>query len=217
MQRPIRPFAVLALLVLGFAALLCRAPAYAQSSAMPRPGIAASAPPSLTVDPVLWSLEANAFREAILTFDHHPGAAEVVAFEAAGLGVSAYRALPMVVVQGTAAQLRDLLGLTGLRSIFLNRGLEGSPGDSERGGLIAVAGNGVGGSRLIHVDTGAPSSVVTALEGFDWVFRNRSRYGIQAIVESWVTSEDVSSEDPLSVAARLARSAGLATVEKFGS
>jgi len=184
---------------------------------MPRPGVAASAPPSLTVDPLLWSLEANEFREAILTFDHHPGAAEVVALEGAGLGASAYRALPMVVVRGTGAQLRDLLGLTGLRSIFLNRGLEASPGDRERGGLIAAVRNGVDGSRLIHVDTGAPSSVVTALEGFDWVFRNRLQYGIQAIVESWVTSEDVSSEDPLSVAAQLARSAGLATVEKFGS
>jgi hypothetical protein len=206
---------LLALLVLGFAALVCRAPLRAQSGAMPLPGVAASAPPSLTVDPVLWSLEANALREAILTFDHHPGAAEVVALEAAGLGASAYRALPMVVVQGTGVQLRDLLGLTGLRSIFLNRGLEDSPGDSERGGLIAAA-RSVDGSRLIHVDTGAPSSVVTALEGFDWVFRNRLQYGIQAIVESWVTSEDVSSEDPLSVAARLARSAGIATVEKFG-
>jgi hypothetical protein len=184
---------------------------------MPRPGVAASAPPSLTVDPMLWSLDGHAFREAVLTFDHHPRAAEVVALEAAGLGVRPYHALPMVVVHGTGAQLRGLLGLTGLRSIFLNRSLEGSAGDSERGGLTAAVTNGVDGSRLIHVDTGAPSSVVTALEGFDWVFRNRLQYGIQAIVESWVTRDDVSPEDPLSVAAQLARSAGLATVEKFGS
>jgi hypothetical protein len=203
---------LLALLVLGFAALLCRGPARAQAGAMPLPGVAASAPPSLTVDPALWSLEGNAFGEAILTFDHHPGAAEVGALEGAGLAVRAYRALPMVVVDGTAAQLRNLLGLTGLRSIFLNRDLEDSPGDSERGGLIAATG-----SRLIHVDTHAPSSVVSALEGFDWVFRNRLQYGIEAIVESWVTSDDVAPEDPLNVAAGLARSAGLATVERAGS
>ncbi|HJR71246.1 MAG TPA: hypothetical protein VKA43_14480 [Gammaproteobacteria bacterium] len=208
---------LLALLVLAFAVLLCRVPAHAQAGTMPRPGVVASAPPSLTVDAVLWSLEGHAFREAILTFDHHPGAAEVVALEAAGLGVRPYRALPMVVVHGTGAQLRDLQGLAGLRSIFLNRGLEDAPGDRERGGLIAAATNGVDVSRLIHVDTGASSSVVTALEGFDWVFRNRLQYGIQAIVESWVTSDDVSPEDPLSVAAQLARSAGLATVERFGS
>jgi hypothetical protein len=114
-------------------------------------------------------------------------------------------------------QLRSLLGLTGLRSIYLNRGLEDSPGDSERGGLIAAARNAGHGSRLIHVDTGAPSSIVSALEGFDWVFRNRLQHGIHAVVESWVTSDDVSPENPLSVAAELARSAGLATVEKFGS
>src|SRR5688572_27002616 len=169
-----RPMRLLALLVLGFAALLCRVPARSQPGAMPLPGVAASAPPSLTVDPALWPLEGGSFREAILTFDHHPGAAEVGALEGAGLAVRAYRALPMVVVEGTAAQLRNLLGLTGLRSIFLNRDLQDSPGDSERGGLIAAAG-----SRLIHVDTDAPSSLVSALEGFDWVFRNRLQYGIE--------------------------------------
>ena len=164
MQGPVRPVALLALLVLGFAALLCRVAARAQSGAMPLPGVAASAPPSLTVDPVLWALDANAHREAILTFDHHPGAAEVATLEAAGLRARPYRALPMVVVHGSGAQLRALQGLAGLRSIFLNRGLEDAPGDSERGGLIAAAGN--DGSRLIHVDTDAPSSVVTAIEGF---------------------------------------------------
>jgi hypothetical protein len=56
-----------------------------------------------------------------------------------------------------------------LRSIYLNRGLEDSPGDSERGGLIAAARNAGHGSRLIHcgiatvsIDGGTATTVDTA-------------------------------------------------------
>ena len=163
------PAKLLALLVLGVAALLCRAPARAQSPAMPPPGVAASTPPGVTVDPAVWSLEASAFRAAILTFDHHPSAAEIVSLEAAGLAAAPYRALPMVVVHGTGAQLRGLPGLRGLRSIFLNRDLE-STGDNER---IAC-------SCAMSPDTSVSPGVMVTLAVF-WSNSSRIKLSMAAL------------------------------------
>ena len=84
-----------------------------------------------TVDPVLWSLDTGGVHEAILTFDHPPSAVDVVAIEASGVVAHRYNALPMMAVQGTAAQLRGLLGLPGLQSIYLDRLVESYTGESE--------------------------------------------------------------------------------------
>ena len=84
-----------------------------------------------TVDPVLWSLDTGGVHEAILTFDHPPSAVEVVAIEGSGLVAHRYNALPVMAVQGTAEQLRGLLGLPGLQSIYLDRLLESRPDESD--------------------------------------------------------------------------------------
>jgi hypothetical protein len=129
MQGPIRADTVLSI---ALAALHSSGtPALAQSAAMPAPGVAASSPPDLAVDPMLWSLETSDVHEAILTFDHQPGAVEISAIEGAGVVAHRYHALPMVAVQGTATQLRGLLGLSGLRSIFIDRRLESYPDEAE--------------------------------------------------------------------------------------
>src|SRR6185503_15662039 len=96
----------LAMLVMGAAAFVFLTHARAQSAAMPRPGVAMSSPPSLTMDPAVWSLVPTVPHVAILTFDHHPSAADVAAIEPAVLAAHGYRTLPMVAVRATGAQLR---------------------------------------------------------------------------------------------------------------
>jgi len=196
----------LSMLVMGAAALVFLTHARAQAAAMPRPGVAASAPPNLTMDPAVWSLVSATPHVAILTFDHHPSAAEVVAIEAAVLAVHRYRTLPMVAVRGTGAQLRGLVGLPGLRSIFLNEDVE-----DEHSALTAVTDRDHG-STAIRIDSASPASVATMLEGLDWVFRNRAKYGIEAVASGWASSGGGSPESPIGVAMKLAHDAGLAMV-----
>jgi serine protease AprX len=237
MKRPMRAEPVLIRAATLTALFLSAAPALAQSDAMPLPGgVHASSPPNLTVDPGLWSLTTTESQKAVLTFNHYPNATEVAAVESSGAEAHPYRTLPMLAVQGTGLQLRSLLGFPGLRSIYLDRRLDDSliganAADlvlgqaAERGavavigssgtGLLALGGNENGpavGSSAVGADSSGPLFVVTALEGFDWVFQNRMKYGIETIAGSWGGSGELSPDDPISVASKVAHDAGLVLV-----
>jgi hypothetical protein len=206
----------------GIALLLGAQPALAQWDSMPLPaGADLSSLGHLTVDAALWSLTGSETRRAILTFDHYPDDTEIGALAAAGVDVYAYDALPMIVVRADALRLRSLVGLRGLRSIYLDRELDDFAGvipwvaqtaDGRRVALIDSRG-----PRLLATD-GQPSTetrpltVVAALEGFDWVFRNRLEHGIEIIANAWSDGGALASSDPLSVAIEAAQDAGLAVV-----
>jgi serine protease AprX len=101
--------------------VLCAGAAPAQ---LPLPGAGALlAATAAWIDPLLRTAAPAAPLRAVLTLDHYPTAAEIVALRAAGLQARAYRALPMVAVQGTALQLNRLPALRGLRAIHLDRRL----------------------------------------------------------------------------------------------
>src|SRR3989449_5442552 len=59
--------------------------------------------------------------------------------------------------------------------------------------------------------------VLSALEGFDWVLANRSRYGIRVISNSWGTTGSFSADDPINVASKMAHDAGLVVVFAAGN
>jgi hypothetical protein len=208
------------MLAVGIALLLGAQPGLAQWDSMPLPaGADFSSLGHLTVDAAVWSLAANETRGAILTFDHYPDDTEIGALDADD--VYAYDTLPMIVVSADAPRLRNLVGLRGLRSIYLDRELDDFAGvipwvaqtaDGRRVALIDSRG-----PRLLATD-GQPSTetrpltVVAALEGFDWVFRNRLEHGIEIIANAWSDGGALASSDPLSVAIEAAQDAGLAVV-----
>lgn len=73
------------------------------------------------------------------------------------------------------------------------------------------------GSSLVGVGAGETLFILTALEAFDWVLNNRSRYGIRVISNSWGSSGSFSADDPINVASRLAHDAGLNIVFAAGN
>jgi hypothetical protein len=211
----------------GVALLLGAQPATAQWDSMPPPGGAdASTWGHLTVDAAVWSLAASETHRAVLTFDHYPDEAEIGALETAGLDVFSFRALPMVVVRADGLRLRGLLGLHGLRSIYLDRELD------ELTGVIPWIAQAVDGGRVALIDSRGPRllaaesqagagrrrtaggklTVVGALEGFDWVFRHRLEHGIEIVASGWSADGEPAPADPLGVATEAARDAGLAVV-----
>lgn len=286
-------------------AVLVSGPAWAQPISMPRPGLgpADPAPRFAIVDALLSrALHFAALGqplEAVLTFDHYPGAAELLAIRAAGVRLHAYYALPMVAVRGTGLQIRALLGLPGLRSVYFNRrlrylidesvpligaarvrselgvtgsgitiavidsgidathrdlpfgskviqnvkvapdlfgagplvleGLANTDTSSGHGTHVAAIAAGTGaalagkysgvatGSKLVGVGAGEALSILTALEAFDWVLQNRTKYAIRVISNSWGTSGRYSPDDPINVASRLAHAAGLVVVFAAGN
>ncbi|HEY3516141.1 MAG TPA: hypothetical protein VGL98_03770 [Gammaproteobacteria bacterium] len=206
----------MSMLAIGVSLLLRGEPSFARSNEMPAPGVDASSPPSLSVDPALWSLAEHEHRDAVLTFDHYPSPIEVGAIAAAGLEARAYRALPMIIVRGTVSQLRNLMGLEGLRSVVLDRQLDAAPDESADVTAVAADVAKLGGSVAV-VDIEGDLSVVSVLEAFDWMFQNRLKHGIQAIANSWVTSTEVSADDPIGVATRIAHDAGVAVVFAAGN
>ncbi|HEY6414593.1 MAG TPA: S8 family serine peptidase, partial [Acidimicrobiales bacterium] len=73
------------------------------------------------------------------------------------------------------------------------------------------------GANLVGIGAGEALFILTALEGFDWVMQNRLRYGIRVISNSWGTSGEFSPDDPINVASRIARDAGLVVVFAAGN
>jgi serine protease AprX len=121
------PAALMRLVALAALALTAGL-ASAQLSLLPLPGGVPGFPVStVKIDPVLSSALRSAGLdqpiEAVLSFDHYPTAADLLAIQATGVQVRALRALPMVGVQGTSLQILVLPALPGLRSIYFNRRL----------------------------------------------------------------------------------------------
>jgi serine protease AprX len=73
------------------------------------------------------------------------------------------------------------------------------------------------GSKLVGVGAGEAVFVLTALEGFDWIMKNRVAYSIRVISNSWGTSGAFSPEDPINVASKMAHDAGLVVVFAAGN
>jgi len=209
----------------GVALLLGAQPALAQWDSMPLPGAAdASTSGRLTVDAAVWSLAAGETRGAVLTFDHYPNDTEIDALETAGLDVYSYRTLPMLVVRADALRLRSLVGLRGLRSIYLDRELYELAGipwiaQTADGGRVALIDS--RGPRLLAAasepnaeagpSAGGKLTVAAALDGFDWVFRHRLEHGIEIVANGW-SGDELEPLDPLGVATQTARDAGIAVV-----
>ena len=61
--------------------------------------------------------------EAVLTFHSMPTPVDLTVIRAMGVELVSFRALPMVGVRGTPAQIRALFNLAGLRSVYYNRQL----------------------------------------------------------------------------------------------
>jgi serine protease AprX len=158
--------------------LLCLAAfalhAGATPAQLPLPGVDRTlAGVAAWVDPLLRTAPASAPLRAVLTVGHYPGAAELAALRAAGVQAFAYRALPMIAVQGTALQLNRLPALAGLRSIRLDQPLRtfldesaplvGAPrawhelGVTGRGVTVAVIDSGI---DALHRDLPYGSKVV---------------------------------------------------------
>ena len=73
------------------------------------------------------------------------------------------------------------------------------------------------GANLIGVGAGEVLFILSALEGFDWVLANRSRYGIRVISNSWGTQGAFSPDDPINVASQMAHDAGMVVVFAAGN
>jgi serine protease AprX len=73
------------------------------------------------------------------------------------------------------------------------------------------------GANLVGLGAGEWVFVLTALESFDWVLANRGTYGIRVISNSWGTNGPFSPDDPVNVASRMARDAGLTVVFAAGN
>ena len=102
------------------------------------PGLGISAAPaganSAFFDPALvaalLTTLPNGIIQAVITLDHHPAAADLLAIQASGVQTHPFRALPMVAIQGTSLQIMTLPALAGVRSIHLNRQLHYSLNES---------------------------------------------------------------------------------------
>lgn len=212
--------------LLVFAALF--AFAGAAPAQFPSPGPEGGA---LHTDPQLRAAPPGSPLSAVLVFQQYPDAVALAALRAADIQVHAYRALPMVAVQGTALQLNSLPELAGLRAIALDRPLRawGSiqvAGDGAAAALIGAGHRDGSAAQTVTLapdlfgagplvlegldgsEAPGPLSLLSALQAFDWVLQNRLQYGIRAIHGSWVANGE--SRDPVSVAIRLARRGGLA-------
>lgn len=113
----------------------------------------ATATTAVSVDPLLkQQLDAGVSSiVAILSFNGIPSADTVASLESQGILAYQYSQLPMLVVRGSAAQIRQLTGLPGLVSIYSDRQLdyylhEGVPliGGSRQAAVSGFSGAGIG-------------------------------------------------------------------------
>ena len=93
------------------------------------PGISPTPPGSTAeVDPtlrrVLGAAGPGQLVEAVVTFSQYPSTIVLRTVRATGVQVLGFRSLPMIGVRGTAAQIRSLFSLPGVRSIYYNRQLD---------------------------------------------------------------------------------------------
>ncbi len=293
--------AVLVIGLFGFAG--GPAPAQLPGLAPPLGGVPTPLGLTIEIDPTLRQVLGTAAPgqrvEAVVTFGGYPSMLVLRTVRAMGVQVLSFRSLPMIGVRGTAAQIRSLIGLPGVRSMYYNRrldyflnqsvpliganrvwtelgftgrgvgiaiidsGIDGTHPDlpfgqkviqnvkvgpdlfgagpivvenlantdttSGHGTHVASTAAGTGaaladkyrgvavGANLVGLGAGEALFVLTALESFDWVLANRGTYGIGVISNSWGTDGAFSPDDPINVASRMARDAGLTVVFAAGN
>lgn len=155
-----------------------------------RPAPASAAGPE--VDPALagelagGTASGDAPLRVILTFGRKPSTGDLDALLATGVGLHSFDALPMVAVEGTAAQIRQALGLPGLVSAYLDAPLsyylhESVPyiGADRVGTSLRYTGRGVG---VAILDTGVDGS------HFDVAYPARTRQNVKILVDRSFTN-----------------------------
>jgi serine protease AprX len=118
-------------IALGIALIaLPRAPLLAQLLGLGSTQLSLTDPLRVTVeiDPILLQIRGSGgsgqLLEAVVTFSTSPSTLVLSLIAATGVQVLPFGVLPMVGVQGTAAQILSLAGLPGVRSIYDNRQLD---------------------------------------------------------------------------------------------
>lgn len=72
-------------------------------------------------------------------------------------------------------------------------------------------------SKIIGIGAGDAISILFALEGFDYVLANRTKYNIRVVSNSWGTTGEFVASDPINVASKAAHDAGMAVVFASGN
>ena len=74
------------------------------------------------------------------------------------------------------------------------------------------------GADLVGIGTGEGLSIITALQGFDWMLQNREKYGIRVVNNSYGTGfAPFDPMDPMHLATKRATDAGIAVVFANGN
>jgi serine protease AprX len=89
----------------------------------------------------------------------------------------------------------------------------GGSGDGAGGRFTGVA----PGAHLVGVGAGELIVILSALEGFDWVLANQTRYNIRVVSNSWGTTGAFDPQDPINVASKLAHDRGITVVFAAGN
>src|SRR5205085_2601671 len=74
------------------------------------------------------------------------------------------------------------------------------------------------GASLVGIGTGEALSIITALEGYDWMLQNRQKYDIRVVNNSYGTGfEPFDPMDPIHLATKRATDAGIVVVFANGN
>lgn len=92
-------------------------------------------------------------------------------------------------------------------------GTIGGTGAASEGRYTGVA----PGVDLVGLGVGDGLSILWALEAFDWVLENQTKYNIKVISNSWGTTGEYEADDPINVASKLAHDRGITVVFAAGN
>ncbi len=86
-------------------------------------------------------------------------------------------------------------------------------GDAASGRYRGVA----PGARLVGIGSGEAIAILTAVESFDWLLANRTKYDTRVVSNSWGTTGAFDPADPVNVASKAAHDAGITVVFAAGN
>ncbi|WP_316572133.1 S8 family serine peptidase [Neobacillus sp. YIM B06451] len=72
-------------------------------------------------------------------------------------------------------------------------------------------------AKLVGLGVGEGINILWSLEAFDYAIKNKDKYGIDVISNSWGTTGDYSPNDPINVASKTAHDAGMTVVFAAGN
>lgn len=138
---------------------------------------------------------------AVLTFEARPTAAQVAAVRALGVEVETFEVLPMLAVEGTAAEISGSLELPGLVSVYEDRQLEylledstALVGSDRANSELGFTGEGVG---VAVIDSGVDGTNPDVSFG-DELVQNAKIVGDNFFTGQTVTVEDLPNTDTTS-------------------